>query len=272
MLKSDGLTEPSALERCITDYLREQRAAGRSRGALALSTHVLQEVLLPFCRQSGITEPGQLTPRELGALRSRLVDGTGSRSGRPLSKSSVVSYARTIKVFLEWLAKQGEIGGSRVAKPRLPQRVVDALTREDIKTLEDVAPTERDRLIVRLLADTGVRLGELLTAAPLRQAPGRKWYLHVRSKGDRERMVPIHPGLAARIERCGRQTRKGSSSGALFLGNRRRPTTGEYEPLTVSEAAQLIRDLGHDALKRPVHPHLLRRSFATQQRRSGDAS
>jgi integrase len=83
-------------------------------------------------------------------------------------------------------------------------------------------------------------------------------------------MVPIPPGLAARIERYGRQTRRGSSSGALFLGDRRSSKTGEYEPLTASETAQLTRDLGQDALQRRVHPHLLRRSFASKQRHSRD--
>lgn len=230
---------------------------------------MLQEVLLPLCREFGITEPGQLTSRALGGLYSRLVDGTGSRSGRLLSSSSVASYARTIKAFLEWLAERSEIGGSHAAKPRLPRRVVDALPSEDIRALEDAAATERDKLIVRLLAG-GVRLGELLTADPVREAPGRRRHLKVRGKSG-ERMVPIQPGLVARIERYERQTRRGSPGSALFLGNRRCPTTGEYVPLTASEATQLIRELGQKALKRPVHPHLLRRSFPTQQRRPGDA-
>jgi integrase/recombinase XerC len=148
--------------------------------------------------------------------------------------------------------------------------VVDVLSREDIRALEDAAPTERDKLIVRILADTGVRLGELLAADPLRQEPDRKWYLKVRGKGDKERMVPIQPGLATRIDRYARRTRKESPSGTLFLGNRRSLKTGEYEPLTASEAAHLIRDLGQDVLKRRVHPHLVRRSFVTEQRHSGD--
>ena len=254
MSKSDGLTVPSALESCITAYLREKRAAGRSRETLAVYTRVIQEVVLPFCRQSGITEPGQLGARELSALSAGLLDGTRSRSGRSLSMPSVASYARTINVFLEWLTKQGETVSSRVQKPRLPKRVVDVLSRQDIRALEDAAPTERDKLIVRILADTGVRLGELLTADSLRQEPDRKWYLKVRGKGDKERMVPIQPRLATRIDRYARRTRKESPSGTLFLGNRRSLKTGEYEPLTASEAAHLIRDLGQDVLKRRVHP------------------
>ena len=161
-MRSDRLTlvsPPSLLQDRVTDFLNEKRAAALSRRSIAAYTDVLGAVLLPFCQRSGITEPGQIGARELNALSAGLLDGTRSRSGRSLSMPSVASYARTINVFLEWLTKQGETVSSRVQKPRLPKRVVDVLSREDIRALEDAAPTERDKLIVRILADTGVRLG-----------------------------------------------------------------------------------------------------------------
>jgi integrase len=39
------------------------------------------------------------------------------------------------------------------------------LSRDEIRRLEDTANTERDKLVVRTLADTGLRLGELLAGA-----------------------------------------------------------------------------------------------------------
>jgi len=39
---------------------------------------------------------------------------------------------------------------------------VDVLSREEIDRLEDSARTERDKLIVRILADTGIRVVELI--------------------------------------------------------------------------------------------------------------
>lgn len=166
----------------------------------------------PYCRRAGLTEPAELTARRLNALSAGLLDGSGTRSGRPLSKASVASYARTINAFLGWLAKQGEAQGARMQKPKLPERVIETLSREDIRALEDAASTERDRLIIRILADTGVRLDELLglKADSVRLEPGRKWYLKVLGKGDKERMVPILPGLANRIDRYAKRTRKDS--------------------------------------------------------------
>lgn len=59
---------------------------------------------------------------------------------------------------------------------------------------EDVAATERDKLIIRVLADTGARVGELL-GLQLNDLVerNRNHYLRVRGKGDKERLVPI-PG------------------------------------------------------------------------------
>ena len=274
MSKSGELTvvpEPSALEARITDYLDEKRAGGRSRKTIAVYTDLLREVLLPYCQKVGIREPAELTTRHLNALSVGLLDGTGSRSGRPLSKASVDSYARTINAFLEWLGKQGEASSARVQRQRLPRRVVDTLSREDIRALEDAASTERDKLIIRILADTGMRLGELLglVGDAVRQEPGRKWYVKVLGKGGEERMVPILPGLASRIDRYARRTRKESASDLLFLGNRRSWRSGEYEPLTESGTEQMIRDLGLDVLGRRVYPHLFRHSFVTEQARRG---
>jgi integrase len=68
--------------------------------------------------------------------------------------------------------------------------------------------------IVRILADTGTRLGELinLTGSDLR-IDGRKPYLRVQGKGGREPLVPVSPTLAGRLERYVERGRRESLSG-----------------------------------------------------------
>jgi integrase len=110
------------------------------------------------------------------------------------------------------------------------KRVLDVLTRDEIQAMEDAATTERDKLIVRVLADTGLRLGELLAlrASDIRpeagkhvlRVPGREragrsaW---VGGKGDRERLVPISPALARRLRRFADRSRPDATSDRLFL-------------------------------------------------------
>jgi integrase/recombinase XerD len=70
--------------------------------------------------------------------------------------------------------------------PKTPQRIVETLTRDEIATMEKVG-NERDALIVRLLADTGIRAGELvgLRLGDLIEHE-RTDYLRVRGKGHKE--------------------------------------------------------------------------------------
>jgi integrase/recombinase XerD len=74
----------------------------------------------------------------------------------------------------------------------LPKAILEVLSREEIAAMEDAARTERDKLIIRTLADTGIRVGELVK---LRRSDlvtqGRQHYLRVRGKGSKERLVPI---------------------------------------------------------------------------------
>lgn len=264
---------PSSWDTWIDEYLDEKRAAGVSRHTIEMYDYSLRKVLLRYCRAEDIVEPRQLTSAQLNSLMGGLLDGSSSRSGRPLAKDSVDSYARTINTFLGWLRARGaETTEARAQRQKLPRRVVDTLSREEIQKLEDAAGTERGKVIIRILADTGMRVGELLglTKDPLR-LDGRRYYLKVLGKGDVERLVPIQPGLAARISRFAKVTRKETASKSLFLGSRRGRRTGEYEPLAKNGVEHWLSNLGRDVLgeNRRVYPHLFRHSFVTEQLRRG---
>ena len=81
--------------------------------------------------------------------------------------------------------------------------MLDVLSRDEIQRMENVAKTERDRLIVRLGAETGIRLDELLAlrVEDLLEPNRGKYPLKVRGRGSLERMVPIRPALSQRIRR-----------------------------------------------------------------------
>jgi integrase len=100
---------------------------------------------------------------------------------------------RMLVHFLSWAKKEGEQVDAKVHLPKLPKRLVEVLSREEIQRMEHAARTERDKLIIRLLADTGLRVGELLglrTNDLVEQ--NRNYYLHVRGKGAKDLWCP-HP-------------------------------------------------------------------------------
>lgn len=100
---------------------------------------------------------------------------------------------KAVNRFVRWLKEEGEgIAAEGRKLPKLPKKLVTVLSREDIARLEAVAAAERDRLIVRVLADCGIRVGELvkLTTSAFEERSG-SYFLKVSGKGARERLVPL---------------------------------------------------------------------------------
>ncbi len=159
----------------------------------------------PWCASEEILKAQRPHPPQVvGRFTARLIERKGPRG--PLSRSTVRSYVRAVRVFLAW-AQTPEGGAAAVgASPRLPrpeQRVWDVLTREEIQAMENAAKTERDKLLVRVLADCGLRLGEVLAlrAEDLWEPRRSEFALKVRGKGSRDRIVPLAPALYGRLRR-----------------------------------------------------------------------
>jgi site-specific recombinase XerD len=264
-------TPSSALQRLVADYLQDRRVKCSPK-TISIYRDALEEVLLPLCANHGVDRIDQLTERHLNDLTVSLLDGTGSRSGRPLSKHTVHSYIRAVNAFLAWARKDGETVTGKAKLPTLGRRVLDVLSRQEIQALEDAAGVERDKLIVRTLADTGMRLGGLLglTLNDFRGDGKRVFTLRVHEKGDQERLVPVQPELYRRLHRFAKKTRRESDSDRIFLALRKSRRTGQFEPLEPSGVNQLFHNLAELAgIDKRVYPHLLRHSFATHFLRRG---
>jgi site-specific recombinase XerD len=257
--------DASPLHRLMDDYLASCRARGLSARTIdGAYGYPLRRVFLPFCDAEGISDVEQITPRVLDRLSAKLLENDSHR-GRPISKHTVHSYMRAINHFLGWAGREGEQVRAKAQLPRLPKQLVEILSREEVQAMEDAAPTERDKIIVRTLADTGIRVGELVALRPGDlHVQGRNQYLKVRGKGPRERLVPLPPALYRRLRRYADRGRPDdTNSDRLFLALRR-SALGTFDALTTSGVSQLLHALAVTAgVKKRVHPHLLRHSFAT---------
>lgn len=255
----------------VADYLTSCRARGLSRSTIEQAySFSLNDIFLPWCQSADITEIDQLNQRTLDRFTAALLE-TGGRRGTPLSKHTSHTYIRHVRQFLSWAQKEGETQSlAKPQLPHLPRRILDVLSRKEIDQLENAAQNDRDRLIVRLLADTGIRVGELCgLGLDNMTRHDRGALLKVRGKGDKERLVPLRPELARRLDRFIRQRSRDAQGDRLFV-SLRRGRNGFYEPLTPSGVAQLLRGLAQKAgITHRVHPHLLRHSFATEALRRG---
>jgi integrase/recombinase XerD len=272
MALPDPLTtvQTSAIEGLVEDYLAACRARGLSPKTVKMAYgYPLRGTFLPWCERQGITEVSELTTRVLERFSSELLEVGGKRG--KLSKDTVWTYMKAVRAFLAWAKAEGENVEAEARLPRLPQRVIEVLSRQEVQRIEDAADSERDRLIVRILADTGIRVGELVKLRERDlQDRDRSPYLHVQGKGERERLVPISPALARRLRRYAERSRTADANTDRLFISRRRALSGHYEAITESGVQQLIRDLGEQAgIRRRVHPHLFRHSAATYMLQRG---
>ena len=262
---------PTALVSLADDFLADCRARGLSVRTVEAYDYPIRQEFLPWAAREGITEPAQLTAQLVGRFTARLLDEGGKRG--PLSRASVRSYVRSVRVFLGWAARADGGAATVGASPRLPKterRIVDMLSREEIQRMENAAKTERDKLILRLLADCGLRLGELLAlrVEDVWEPKRGEFALKVRGKGSRDRLVPVAPALVRRLRRY-LAGRRAEGRDRLFVSLRKGPD-GSCAPVTESGVEQAVRILAKEAgVEKRVYPHVLRHSFATEWLRRG---
>ncbi len=201
----------------------------------------------------------------------------GGRSGRGIGL--ILSGWRG---FYAWLGREGRIRASPVQGGRAPKRarpvpkalgVAEAMHLAVHSDDEDSPWLEaRDAAMVELLYGAGLRVGELvgLDVAASDQAAraGRGWVdaqagdIHVQGKGSKRRAVPLGRAAAEALARWLAVRDQVSvtapdAAHALFIGQRGTRLTAQ------SVWQRLRRRSLRAGLATPVHPHMLRHSFAS---------
>lgn len=185
--------------------------------------------------------------------------------------------------FYAWLGRESRITANPVQDVRAPRQprplpkalgVDDAVQLAEHQQLEDDPWLEaRDAAMVELLYGCGLRVGELvaLDFAPSAEAErtGRGWIdleageAHVQGKGSKRRAVPLG-GAAATALRRWLALRASVPAGANTDAARALFTGRHGTRLTAASVWQRLKRRSLLAgLATPVHPHMLRHSFAS---------
>lgn len=247
----------------MDDYLLSRRAAGASRKTIANLELALRRVFLPWWEEHGISQVAQLQSRDLDQLSIELQDSR--------SMPTAWTYIRNIRLFLRRAQAEGESAKAETKLPKLGKPLVEILEGDEIQRLEDAADSERDKLIIRVLADGGLRVGELVKLRlPDLTQHERSDYLRVRGKGGRAPgAAGPHPGAApAAVPGASAAPRR--KDGPALRGPAPGGSLRRLRALTESGVQQLVRELGAKAgTAKRVHPHLFRHSAATWMLRRG---
>ncbi len=263
------VSRQSPLALLVEDYLAHCGARGLSPRTLdKCYGYPLRIVFLGWCEESGIRDLADLDGRAVDRFTSSLFQRRPR--GHAISKHTVHSYVRPVRQLLTWASHVGEDVKAKPQLPRLSKPLHDVLTRDEIDAMENALPFERDKLIIRIFGDCGLRLQELTQLAPtdiVRSA--RQAYFRILGKGQRMREVPIPPLVLRRLERLISGRPLDRSEDRIFLTLRRGPM-GEYDGLTGNGVYQVVMDaVARARLTKHVHPHLLRHSWITEMLRRG---
>ena len=261
--------DAALVERYLEHVRVEKRLAERTLALYSLDL----EKLAQFAAQSGValTTVGNHHVRRWVAQMH-----AGGRSGRGIAL--ILSGWRG---FYAWLGREGLISANPVQDvraPRQPRPLPKALGVDEAVQLADHHDEEddpwldaRDAAMVELLYGGGLRVGELigLDVAPSDAAlrAGRGWIdllgaeVQVHGKGDKRRTVPVGRGALQALQQWlavrDQVPAQPQAAQALFIGRRGTRLTAQ------SVWQRLKRRSLRAGLATPVHPHMLRHSFAS---------
>jgi len=169
---------------------------------------------------------------------------------------------RTLRAFGGWLQRELQLDGHPLAGlpiPKVPDVLVPSLTAPELRALLEGANSTRDsirdRAILLVLLDTGLRLGELvrLSVGDVDLIEGR---CRVMGKGAKERVVPIGGRTRRALRALIVTRRRNVDPDPLFISRR----GGRLTPRAVQ---QLVHRLALAAgVSTRCSPHILRHSFA----------
>jgi len=270
--------QAAELKDLVARYRLSNQVEGKSPKTVAWYDEMLRAFLLYLEKQATRLDLSSFNIDTVRAYvlhlqQKRRYEGhPGTPAGAALvSPRTVQCHVRTLRAFASWLQREGYTEKNRLGNlklPKAPVKVIEPLTAEEIKKVTAIDKTsplgERNRAIVALAMDTGLRSGEIagLTLAGVNLKAG---LLKVMGKGSKERVVPIGKFVQMTLRHYIKNARPkpaDASIDRLFL-------TRDGQPLTTNALKLVFSRLADRTGVTRLHAHLCRHTFATSYLMNG---
>ena len=191
-----------------------------------------------------------------------------SQNNKP---KSIQRHLSSAKGFFRFLKKNNLIGSSPfelVTAPKSSNTLPDVLSPEDVEQLLNFKPSNtieiRDMAIVELMYSSGLRVSETVNIN-ISDFEENMSFLRVLGKGSKTRLVPMGRFAINAINNWISEREKiSNNTDALFLNSK-------GSRLSVRSIQLRLKKIAIKQGLPPVHPHMLRHSFATHMlESSGD--
>ena len=253
------------IDLCIKDYLIDIEIKKYAAGTIA-KYKVELGVFCRWCAEQDITDMEDVTPPIVKQYTQHLL-----RKG--LKGSTINLYLKALRVFIRYCYNEDyggwNVDAKKISLVKQDKPVIPAFTPKEVKLMLDNCKGNnyravRDKAILTLFFETGVRLAELLNIGVEDVYDD---YIKIIGKNNKHRLLPITPVFKKELFRFMRARESYFADRAikedkLFLSYRGRALT-----TTAVNKMLKVRGKGIDGVR--VSPHTCRHFFAQQQIKMG---
>ncbi|MGQ0434566.1 MAG: tyrosine-type recombinase/integrase [Microthrixaceae bacterium] len=238
--------------------------APRSVDAADIALRQLARWLVNYTDRATVAD---ISRNDIEDFKVWLADQPGLK-GPKLSANTQRQRLRMLRVFferiIEWDWPDAPMRNPIIGRdiPPRPEPLPKFLDDQDAAKLMTAARTStdpRDRLVIELLARTGMRASELagLDADAVVQIGDGHWLRVPVGKLRNDRYVPLHPELVALLAQW-------TAANLEHIRAHRVLVTDDRGPLSRDRIARIVARIARRAGIGHVHPHQLRHTLATQ--------
>ena len=273
MSNSAASKRVTTIKQAIASFLMSCRVEGKSYGTIDCYTDKLKGFLWYATTYEW---PSDINAVTTDHLREFLVylretphrfNSTCPRAMKPINGTTVQKYYRAMSSLFNWSVREGILEASplvRIKVPRAERKVVKSLDSNEVNQLimglGESFDGVRNKAIILVLVDCGLRLGELLNI----------------KMGDinvEQQVMKVDGKTGERVVRYGTTTAKALKQ----YQNLRSRVNGHNDSLWLTGKGVTLKDSSVETLFIKlarktgihVHPHLLRHTFATMWLKNG---
>jgi len=266
----------TTIKQAINEFLLSCKVEGKSYGTIECYSDKLKGFLWYATNYNWPDDITAITTQHLREFLAYLretphrFNSNCPRAMKPINSTTIQKYYRALSALFNWSINEGILETSSLVKikvPRAEKKVIKSLIHTEvnqiISSFKDTFEGIRNKAIILILVDCGLRLGELLN-------------LKLADVNMEQQLLKVDGKTGERVVRYGSTTAKALKK---YLKSRA-GTDGNNDSLWLTSEGITLKDSSVETLfiklaKKTgirVHPHLLRHTFATMWLKNGGDS
>lgn len=230
-------------------FVMSLKAKHRSEGTIREYTKAIDHCLEHVNKQEA-----EIKPIDLELWQSSMSN---------LSSASVAQRTSAVREYFKFLYRNEFISrnpAEMLEAPQIKNREQSALNGEQVRAMVNAATNERNKAIIMMLAQTGLRIHELANITLEQYESRSNNVLVIRGKGDKDRLVGLADETIKLIDSYIANERKDGCE-YLFVGNRGNKMDGKNTSAMLKVCARKAGIENWEELH--ISNHTMRRTFAT---------